>query len=153
MLSKTRLLLSAIWTKMTFLCIQSSMVPLSSLSRIRQGSPYQLYLSMKQPLLRCVTVLVGKTKSQPKFTGSLQIKFPRHPLLVCSLAQVALSFVASVTFCNLRNSNLASLWSSASVKNLLQITSVRDTYAEKAIMMKWTILSLACRELKVYSQQ
>ncbi len=150
--SKTKPLSSAIWIKMIFSCIQSSMVPQFALSRIRQDSLYQLYLLMKQPLLRCVIVHVGKTKSLPKFTGSMLIKSLKHHLLVCSLPQVVLSFAASVTFCSLRNSSLVSRWSFVSVRNPSPIILVRDTYVERAIMMKWMILSSACREQKAYSQ-
>ena len=129
MLSRMRPWWSAIWIELIFSCIQSYTVQLFASSKTLQASQCPFSVSMRQPRLRCVIVLVGRIRLLLRCTGYTLIKYQRLHRQVCLSALVALSSVANATSWTHRDSNLASLSCSASAKNLWLTILVRDTAA------------------------
>ena len=118
MLNRTRPWWNAIWIEPISFCIQSYTVQLFALSKTLQASQCPFWVSMRQPRLRCVTVLVGRIRSLPRCTGYTLIKYQRLHRQVCSSALVVSSSVANATSWTHRDSNSASLSCSASAKSL-----------------------------------
>ena len=129
MLNRMRPWWSGIWIELTFSCTQSFTVQLSASSRTHQVYQCPFLVSMRQPRLRCATVLAGRIRSPLRYTGYTLIKYQRLHRQVCLSALVASSSVANATSWTHSDSNLASLSCSALVKNLWLTILVRDTVA------------------------
>ena len=130
MLNRMRPWWSAIWIVLTFSCTQSYTVRLSASSKTHQVFQCPYSVSMRQPRLRCVTVLAGRIRSLLRCTGYTLIKYQRLHRRVCLSALVVSSSAANATSWTHSDSNSALHSCSALVKSLWLIILVRGTVAK-----------------------